>query len=80
MTGLCYLFMEQIIGVFLTDQDAYGYVYRTRAIFHHLQENVWKDRRGSSSRVMINLNPEQENERSNDYENIKNIVEAVKGI
>lgn len=28
MTGLCYLFMEQIIGVFLTDQDAYGYAYR----------------------------------------------------
>lgn len=29
---------------------------------------------------MINLNPEQENERSNDYENIKNIVEAAEGI
>lgn len=28
MTGICYLFMEQIIGVFLTDQDAYGYAYR----------------------------------------------------
>lgn len=27
MTGLCYLFMEQIIGVFLTDRDAYGYAY-----------------------------------------------------
>lgn len=28
MTGLCYLFTEQIVGLFLTEESAYGYAFR----------------------------------------------------
>lgn len=65
MTGLCCLFMEQIIGVFLTDQDAYGYACSFGRIL-------------LTTRDIRTL--KQENERSRIYEDVKNIAATAKGI